>query len=120
MTKKEKRIALCVLATLLCLYSGLSVYTWCMPKDAVTVENRRDSIYLKECLPPQPEGADININTADAALLDTLPGIGKVLAERIVSYREETGAFPHPGCIMEVQGIGEATYAKIAARLYAE
>lgn len=49
----------------------------------------------------------ININTADAKLLDELPGVGPVLAERIVQYRESNGFFSKPEELVNVKGIGE-------------
>ncbi|MFA5745057.1 MAG: helix-hairpin-helix domain-containing protein [Candidatus Paceibacterota bacterium] len=56
----------------------------------------------------------ININTADVALLDTLPGIGSVIAERIISYRETNGLFASIQDIQKVSGIGSGvTYTKI-------
>ena len=53
-------------------------------------------------LPP-----DSILNTGDAAALDALPGIGPVLSERIVTYREENGAFVYPEDLRNVKGIGE-------------
>ncbi len=55
----------------------------------------------------------VNINTASAAQLETLPGIGAVLAERIISYRDENGAFQSRYNIMDVPGIGTGIYEKI-------
>lgn len=49
----------------------------------------------------------IDVNTATSAQLQTLPGIGPVLAERIIAYREEYGAFESVGELMNVSGIGE-------------
>lgn len=51
----------------------------------------------------------IHINTADADALTLLPGIGEVLAQRIVDYREAHGPFTAPEQLLEVQGIGEKT-----------
>ena len=51
----------------------------------------------------------IDINLADAALLETLPGIGPAISERIIRYREMNGPFEAIEGIQEVQGIGPAT-----------
>ena len=48
----------------------------------------------------------ININTASENILDTLPGIGPVLARRIVEYREEHGPFENTTDLTLVEGIG--------------
>lgn len=59
-------------------------------------------------------GETVNINTASAAELARLPGIGTALSERIAAYREENGAFSAKEEIMNVDGIGKARYAAIA------
>jgi competence protein ComEA len=63
--------------------------------------------------PPAPASGLIDINTADAALLETLPGIGPTIAQRIVDYRTEHGAFQTIEEIMNVPGIGSSTFDKI-------
>lgn len=55
----------------------------------------------------------INLNTADKALLCTLPGIGESRAESILAYRQEHGDFEKTEDIMKVPGIKEAAYEKI-------
>ena len=59
-----------------------------------------------------PEGALdlVNVNTADFDTLDELPGIGEALGQAIIEYREQEGAFQEPEDLMDVSGIGEATY----------
>ena len=57
----------------------------------------------------------INLNTADRSQLETLPGIGPELAERILAYREENGLFVAKEQIMDVDGIGEVRYEKLEA-----
>ena len=59
----------------------------------------------------------VNINTASVAELETLPGIGPVLAQRIVAYREAQGPFQDPAEIKKVAGIGEVRYAQIEASI---
>ena len=55
----------------------------------------------------------ININTATAEQLDTLPGIGPAKAAAIIAWREEHGPFSCPEDLIRVSGIGEATLAKL-------
>lgn len=53
----------------------------------------------------QPSGL-LNINTATQEELMTLPGIGEVLSQRIVAYREANGLFSHLSDLTLVEGIG--------------
>lgn len=55
----------------------------------------------------------ININTATQAQLETLPGIGPVLAQRILAYREENGPFTAISQLTLVSGIGEKKLAAL-------
>ncbi len=55
----------------------------------------------------------ININTAGAEELESLPGIGEVLAQRIIAYREEYGPFASVEEILNVSGIGAGKFASI-------
>ena len=55
-------------------------------------------------------GTKVNINTGLAADLMILPGIGQVMAERIIEYREENGSFKKPEDLMKVKGIGEKKF----------
>jgi len=56
------------------------------------------------------EGDLININQADNNQLQTLPGIGPKLADRIILYRNENGLFQTPEDIQKVSGIGEKKF----------
>lgn len=55
----------------------------------------------------------VNINTADAERLMTLPGIGASKAESILAYREEHGRFSSVEELMNITGIKEGVYSKI-------
>lgn len=55
----------------------------------------------------------VNVNTAGVDELCELPGIGKVLASRIIDYRTQNGPFAQVGDLVLVSGIGEATLAKL-------
>lgn len=62
----------------------------------------------------------INVNTASAEVLAELKGIGPVIAERIVDYRQENGSFSAAEDLMEVKGIGSGTVADIENRIVFE
>lgn len=59
----------------------------------------------------------VNINTADAAELVTLPGIGESRAQDIIAYREKNGGFANCEDIMKVSGIKTSVYEKICDRI---
>lgn len=63
--------------------------------------------------------ARIDLNTADAALLSTLSGIGQSKAEAIIAYRQEHGGFASIEEIMNVEGIKEGTFSKIKDKISA-
>lgn len=58
-------------------------------------------------------GGLININTAGQKELESLPGIGPALAERIIQYREKNGPFLSPEDIKNVSGIGDKRYEQL-------
>jgi len=62
----------------------------------------------------------ININTADSALFEKLPGIGPVLARRIIRYRAMLGGYFSPAQIREVYGVTDSLILRISERLEAD
>jgi competence protein ComEA len=59
-------------------------------------------------------GQLVNLNTAGAAELDTLPQVGPVTAQAILAYRDQHGGFASVDELLDVDGIGEVTLARIA------
>jgi competence protein ComEA len=57
--------------------------------------------------------APINVNTATAAELEKLPGVGPAMALRIVEYRQKNNGFKKLEDLMQVKGIGEKTFLKL-------
>lgn len=75
---------------------------------------------LRQSVVTEMEPVCIDINAADSDTLALLPGIGPVIADRIVEYRKECGRFRDCEDIMEVSGIGEKTYEKIRNMIIVE
>lgn len=57
--------------------------------------------------------AQVNLNTATTAQLESLPGIGPATAKRIVEYRQQSGGFKKVEDLMNIRGIGEASFLKL-------
>ena len=76
------------------------------PKNEPTVDNSSSNSNNKADL--------VNINTASQDELETIPGIGPVTAEKIISYRESFGPFDSVEDLINVSGIGTKTVKKIA------
>jgi competence protein ComEA len=80
------------------------------------VELDADLSHIKLYVPREGEEQSpqkIDINRAEPWLLEALPGIGEVLAQRIVDYRSENSPFKRIEDLLKVTGIGPATFEKI-------
>jgi competence protein ComEA len=67
-----------------------------------------------------PAAAKVNINTADAAGLAALKGIGEKKAQAIIEYREKNGPFKSVDDLVHVKGIGEKTVADLKDQITVE
>ena len=99
---KAVRTELILLGLTAVFLSGLLTVSY---RDRTTAEV---AVTAEHALPPEAvEVTLVDLNTAEAEELATLPGIGEGLAKRIVDYRTEHGPFEGPEGLMEVSGIGE-------------
>jgi len=96
--------------------SGLALFLPTIRSRSLTILGPIDITGVRILLPTflDAEKEDkINLNTASAKELTSLPGIGEVLAARIVAYREEHGPFQTLDDIMQVSGIGSKVVEEI-------
>ncbi len=104
-----------VLASLLCVCIALGFFLG-------SIYDRRSAAPVRvvtrsRAAAAPPEAAPVDVNTADAELLETLPGIGPALAGRILEYREANGPFRHLCELMNVEGIGSEVYEGLRGRI---
>jgi competence protein ComEA len=66
---------------------------------------------------PGAGGGLVNLNTATAAELEELPGVGPVLAQRILDWRTEHGRFMSVDELGEVSGIGDKIFAQLQPKV---
>jgi competence protein ComEA len=85
---------------------------WVPAEDPVKVIDVSDELTTKGDQKNQP-AQRININSASQADLETLPGIGPVIAQAIIQFRLENGPFEALNEIQSVSGIGPVTFEKI-------
>lgn len=97
-------ISVILLVGLICFYlyrnsTGTPLLIQRLPSAASTLTDSHETM-------PTTDGL-LNINTADLAQLSALPGIGQVLAQRIIDYRHTNGDFRSPADLLNIPGIGE-------------
>lgn len=109
---KTEGILLGLTGVFLCGLLALSAYDQ-KAETAIRVETDR-AVPQETFL---PDLSPVNLNTADAEELDELPGIGEVLAGRILEYRAEHGPFRSVDDLKNIAGIGEETVAGLADRV---
>lgn len=69
---------------------------------------------------PYRKEACLNLNIATAGDLTKIPGIGQVIAQRIIEYRERHGRFRRPQEIIIIEGFSERKYRAIAGMICVE
>jgi competence protein ComEA len=77
-------------------------------------------VQLNLDIPKAERSSLVNINTATPQLLETLPGLGTVIAERIVAYRKQHGPFRRAEHLMMVRGISDRKFRTIRPLIVVE
>lgn len=95
------------------LRSDLNLARLVVDGEQIDVRRRAAKASTTSVSGSSPTPGPINLNTADAAALQSLPGIGPVLAGRIVAWRDANGPFPNIDVLGEVSGIGPALMAEL-------
>lgn len=85
----------------------------------IYVPRLEESYSIEENYQESTQNDLTDLNKADKIELDALPGIGPALAQRIIEYREEHGAFSCPEDLKNVKGIGDALFEKLRDRVTA-
>jgi competence ComEA-like helix-hairpin-helix protein len=75
---------------------------------------------LEQAVCVQDNLGKVNLNTADERLLMVLPGVGKTLANRIVAYRRDRGAFSSVEELSNIKGFKGGRFQKIRNQVYVE
>lgn len=118
--ERAERIIIAFLVIGLLAALGVVVYRARRPSPPLEI-TRFDHLSYKTATPPVSEAlSPVNINTATEDELTGLGGVGQVLAGRIVAYREAHGRFLAPRDLMQVKGIGEATFTRNKDRITIE
>ena len=118
--ERAERIIIAFLVIGLLAALGVVVYRAHRPSPPLEITRFDHASYKSDVPIASVEAAPVNINTAAAEELTGLTGVGKVLAGRIVAYREAHGRFLSPADIKKVKGIGEATFTKNKDRITIE
>ena len=84
-----------------------------------TVTTERTAAGVTPAAGPETAAGQVNLNAASAEELQSLPGIGEVLAARIIEYREQSGPFACPE-ELAVKGIGESLFDAVSGRITTE
>lgn len=101
--------------TLLSLVALIALFA-AQPRPAVAGQASPRKSSARAAAKPPIVGT-VNINTASAADLEGLPGIGAKTAQRIVDYRQKNGPFKKIEELMNVRGVGEKNFLKLKGQI---
>jgi len=96
LTKEERAILLIIIIS---FFSGCLIYFFVSFQNKIRIENKTHGL--------------ININIATKEEIDKLPGIGEVLADRIIEYRKQKNGFKNINELKEIKGITAKKFEKI-------
>jgi competence protein ComEA len=102
---------LCVSMLCLCLLCGA------FPAMAQKANDAPAASPAKAAPAAAAQAGKVNLNSATAEQLTTIPGIGPAMAKRILEYRAKSGKFNRIEEIMNIKGIGEKKFQQIKDRL---
>ena len=85
-------------------------------ENSVLTANKPEPSAPSQTVPPKP---CIDLNTATAGELMTLPGIGEVMARRVIEYREQNGPFRRAQDVIIIDGFSERKYRAISGLICA-
>lgn len=112
---KAGKLSFLLVCLFLCTACGRTEAVFESGKNLVSAEKSEQEEIVSEKTEEKEETKPIivNINTADAEELMTLPGIGRVRAAAIIDYRQQVGSFEKIEDIMNVKGIKTGIFSKI-------
>jgi competence protein ComEA len=99
------------------LLTAIAVVSLCGVLQSAHAAQAQKAASTRPAPKPAAAAAPININTASAGDLSTLPGIGAKTAERIIEYRQKNGPFTKIEQLMNVRGVGEKNFLKLRTQI---
>jgi competence protein ComEA len=94
------------------VFAALAIFVLCAGQPAVVAQEK-----ASKARPAAAVGATVNLNTATAAELQALPGVGASTARLIIEHRQKNGGFKKIEELMNIKGIGEKSFLKLKPRV---